>query len=1079
MVGISLREQIELYRKKYHRLEIYKGLLIFLAVLLVSSGVLALGEYFLYLTSTTKTVLFFIWLGVLLYFFWDAILKPLLSLTIGFRALTDRQIAIRMGKASPGVEDKIINILELEGDASIPSDYLSNLVSQRTKQLSGENLFQSINRSQLTRAAWVAGIPTVLLFTYAAFDAQTLQEGSSRFFNYRTAYSPKAPFVFVSESEWTAERGSKLDIELRFEGEKIPSNAHVYIDGEKLPMRKLDNGSFIWTINRVTKSENIQFEAMDFLSESRRINVLDVPSLLNFEIAVIPPAYTGISPFELTGSGDALIPEGSNVIWKMNWAYADNVSLEFRDTVQESGKEGDDFIFSQKVYSDAKYRVLGKNEVGTSFRSGQYALNVLSDKRPSGNAEWSVDSVTGMLFVRGNASDDYGVSTVQLRFETEGAESTVVGVDGSPSNFSKAVLVEENWKRFSIEIIDNDAVHGGKRTVLGPYEIGLPTDSERKEEMQNRDRNRVENLEKFRENQERAREQREELQRKMIEGTSEWKQNQMRQQMQNQQRELMEQWENMKRSFEQQNEERLLQNPEDSELAEKREELQRLLDSMNTEKLDELLDQMEREGEDMNEDNLREWMKRVEQQNERMELDAERIEELMKRLNFEQNLNQALEELENLQKRQEELSSREDDTQEEQEQLNSEFEELMEDLENLEKEDQELKRPNGFEAPKEKGEETEESMQESSDQLQQGEPQKANEQQQKSSQSMQEMMEQMTRSIMSMKMEMHVENLENLRRILTNLIHLSEDQESLLQESNSENASDVVVVNWMRRQQDLRKGYQVVDDSLTALISRIPQLDAVVTEWLVMAKSEMEQANEKMSERQMQMAVADMRESMLSLNELAVMLDGAMDQMQQQMAGMMQSDQTCERPGQGQPSSSNMRRRQQELNKAMQEMGKQQGSGEGEGNESREQNSGQGGEGENGRMRQEIVEMMRRQSQIREMLKQGGSTGNNGDLDEMLKENERDLARRNFDTEFWERQKEIEIKMLELEEAERQQEQDDQRRSTTGDRYQELRDEYMEEFIRKNQSRKEELRFEAPLLTPYYRERSSSYLRGR
>ncbi|KAB2810138.1 DUF4175 family protein [Phaeocystidibacter luteus] len=1079
MVGISLREQIELYRKKYHRLEVYRGVLLFIAVLLISSSILAVGEYFLYLNSTIKTVLFFIWLGVLLYFFWSVVVRPSLSLLIGFKALSDRQIAVRMGKASPGVEDKIINILELEGDKSIPSEYLQNLVVQRTAQLSGENLFQSINRAQLVKAAWIAGIPTVLIFTYAAFDAQSLQEGSSRFFNYSTAYTPKAPFEFVSKSQWTVERGSKLDIELSFKGEKIPSAAHVYIDNERLPMRKLENGNFLWTINRVTNSEKIQFEAMDFISDVREIVVLDVPSLLSFDISVIPPSYTRISPFELTGSGDALIPEGSNVIWKMNWAYADAVMLQFDDTIQSSSKTGDDFIYNQKIYRDSKYRVLGENEVGTTFRSGQYALNVLSDKRPTATASWNVDSVTGMLFVRGNASDDYGVARVQLKFETEGSEASTVVVEGRPSNFSKAIVVDKQWSRFSIEVIDNDAIRGGKKTVLGPYDIGLPTESERREEMQNRDRERVENLEKFRENQERAREQREDLQQRMIEGTSEWKRNQMRQQMQNQQQELMNQWEEMKRSFEQQNEERMLQNPEDSELAQKREELQRLLDSMNTDKLDELLREMEREGEEMNDDKLRDWMRRVEQQNERMELDAERIEELMKRLNFEQNLNQALEDLEDLQQRQEELANREDDTQEEQEQLNEEFEQLMQDLEDLEKEDQELKRPNGFESPKEKGEETEESMQESSEQLEQGEPQKANDKQQQSSQSMQEMMEQMSKSIMSMQMEMHVENLENLRRILTNLIHLSEDQEVLLQESNEDNASDAVVVDWMKRQQDLRKGYQVVDDSLSALITRIPQLDAVVTEWLVMAKSEMEQANEKMSERQMQMAGADMRESMLSLNELAVMLDGAMDQMQQQMAGMMQSDQTCERPGQGQPSSSNMRRRQQELNEAMKEMGQQKGSGEGEGQESRQQNSGEGGQGENGRMSQEIVDMMRRQSEIRDMLKQSGSTGNNGDLDELLKENERDLARRNFDSEFWERQKEIEVKMLELEEAERQQEQDEQRRSTTGDRYQELRDEYMEEFIRKNQSRKEELRFEAPLLTPYYRARSSSYLRGR
>lgn len=1079
---MSIKEQLQRYRRKYHRVELIRGIFLWLSVALLTTAVLALGEYFLYLGSTVKTILLILWSAVLLYFLWSLILRPLLAISTGWNSISNREIAIRIGNDNAGVEDKLLNYLELESDSTLNPEYLQKIIAQRTKDLERENFLTSIDTSRWIRAAWWAGVPTVVLFTYGIFAGQSLKEGSSRFFDYRTAYIPKAPFEFISKNEWVVDKGDELVIHLELKGDRIPSSANVIIDGERFPMQSISNGSFEWKLDRVQRSSDIYFEALDYRSDSKFIKVEEVPLLLDFAVTVIPPSYTGISPFEYKGSGDALIPAGSDVKWQTEWQSADVVAKISGSSIDTLIRSAGTWQHNERVFDNASYRIKGINNNGNVFQSGEYVLSVLRDERPTLEVDWSLDTLQSYVYVSGFTSDDYGISSLSIKVKDASGDEEVVPVPLSSGSFSTYFSAKESTVSFSVVSVDNDAVRGGKATVAGPFTLRVMSSSERREELQQKEQQTIQSVQRFQAEQEAAKKLRNEMNQRMIEGTQEWKLNRLRDQLQEQQRDLLREWEEMKESFQQQNEERMLNELNDPELEEKRKQLQELLDEMNTDKLDELLQELEEKGENMNEDNLRDWMKRAEQQNQKMEMDAERMEELMKRLNVEQSLNDVLKKLEELQQRQEDLANRSNDTQEEQDALNEDFEDLMNEMDSLSQDNDELKSPMPLDMPKEDSEEASESMEESSQELQKGNSNNANQQQQQSSESMQKMMQKMSSSVMQMEMEMHVENLENLRRILTNLIHLSVDQEQLMDAENVSVAPDGLVVEWMKEQQDLRLGYQVVNDSLRALIQRVPQVEAAVTDWMVQVESSMDNSNANMSERELLRSNSNMRESMWALNELAVMLDVTMDEMQQQMSGMMQGNQTCQKPGGGKPSMSNMRARQQQLNKMMQQMGNMQGSGKGESEGENGQNQGesQGGQGQNGRSSQQIVEMMQRQSAIREMLREKGSTGNNGDksLEELLEENERDLANRNFDTEFWDRQKEIEVKMLELEEAERLQEQDEQRESETGDRYQELREKYLQEFIRENQNTREDLRYETPLLTPYYQQRSSSYLRG-
>lgn len=1063
------------YRAKYHRLETFRGAVLWISWVLLSLAALATVEYYVFLSSAIKTWTLLAWAAGMLVLGWYWFFKPMFAWLAGWRSLSDLDIARRIGQHDPEVEDRLINLLQLKSTPSNQGELVEAIYKQREKEFAHYSFLSGLTWSRFFKALITVSAPVVLLMGYVLLEPDFVAEGPSRLLNYNTTFTPKAPFDFISEATWTIEKGDPLLIELTLEGEAVPDRAFVWIADQRYPLQRKGKSTFELRMDRWMESAPVQFEALGFRSDVREIEVLEKPALQNFIMDIIPPKYTGVSPFSMEGTGDASFPQGSTVQWRMNWMSTDSVQLESIETVRSKRNEDGSWISSGQILANANYRWLGWNDNGTSFSSGVYALRVIPDRPPSVDGQWSLDSVTGVVYASGWAEDDYGVSDIVVILYQDNGEEITLPVQRNGLNWSVVLDELAAVKRFAIRVRDNNAVTGIQSKLWGPWSLDLQSREDIQENLRNQSESRIRSIESMERQQSEIREQRNRVREQLIEGTSAWERERAVKKLEREQRELMEQWDQVKEDFQKENEEEMLRNPEDEELMEKRRELQERMEEMNTERLEELMKELEEERENMNDDYLRDWMRRVERENNRLERDLDRLEELLKRFDFEQNVNESIRQLEQLQQRQQELSQRSDDTQAEQDSLNTDFNDWKNNLDSLSKQNGELESPMSFDSPKDKAEETSESMEQSSESLQNQDSEGANESQENSSQQMEDMMEQMSSSVMSMQMQMHVENLASLRRTLSNLIHLSVDQEGLDESAVSSVANDAVVVSWMRTQRDLLQAYQLVDDSLTALVNRIPQIAAHVTEWMEAVDYQMESSNERLSNREILQATANMRESMRALNELSLMLDITMDQIQAQMSSMMQGKQNCQKPGGGKPSMSGLKKMQQQLSQEMQQMGQQPGSGT-------PQQSGENGQSGEGGMSQRLVEMMARQAQIRQMLQeQKGSTGNNGSeaLEELMEENERDLSRRNFDADFMERQREIEVKMLELEAAEREQEQDNQRESETGQRYQEFRDSRREERLKELRRRSEELRFESPQLMPYYQERIGSYLRGR
>jgi hypothetical protein len=115
-----------------------------------------------------------------------------------------------------------------------------------------------------------------------------------------------------------------------------------------------------------------------------------------------------------------------------------------------------------------------------------------------------------------------------------------------------------------------------------------------------------------------------------------------------------------------------------------------------------------------------------------------------------------------------------------------------------------------------------------------------------------------------------------------------------------------------------------------------------------------------------------------------------------------------------------------------------------------------------------------------ESLQKEGDLSGSGqlkELEQLLEQNETDLINLELDQEFYKRQREIEVKMLEAENAERQREMDPKRESQTAPQINKLANRELEEYKKKKEAELELLRLYNPQLSGYYKNQVQQYIK--
>lgn len=1072
----ELLNSLDKYRWAHFRNELLVGVLYLVSLNILTFLTFAIVEYFLYLTSSAKYVFFGFVLSVFIasLFFW--MIKPLYFFFVK-GGLSDEEIALRLGRDFPEIGDKIINAVQL-GKANVNSNELIlAAINQKIVEFKNLPLLKRVElRSVLPHLRWSLPLVGFILILVFLGKWNWISEGGNRFSKLNESFLPPAPFRVELLSNKEVVEGQDYLLKLRLIG-TLPERVYVYSREGSFLMEPTASGEFVFDFDNVQNALRFSVGDDEYRSEEFMLDFIHLPFINSRNIQIIPPGYTGLAAFEANGDSD--VPIGSKIKWSVIGAYVDSIFLRSVQPLYFQ-YQGDELFHVDHILKQSdSYELMLEGANGQEVSAGLFRFNAIGDAFPDLQVEMEIDSIGNRAVFQGIATDDYGVSKLVAHVVKSDSEENVA-IPVSRDLWSYTLNLFGSYKgkmEVYFELWDNDAVHGHKSVRSETFVLQGEDESDLLNEVERSGSKSAGSLEKMIQDREELKKLEKNLEIELNSNKKNWEIEKSRKEVIHNNAKsidrLQKETENRKRMTDRLEQEKVLPD----ELIEKRRELEKLMEEIGELQMDRLDELKKDEEKGMSEEEMQRWMDRLEKHQEATSEDLARLEELLKRMEVEEQLSIQQLKLDNLSERQEELSKSSSDESKEQNELNKELDEVIKAIDEALKKNEKLDSPLDIDKPSEDLKEAQEQQKNASNDLNQKNSSEANKKQKKASERMKEAANKLTMSIQSASMQMQMESMEDLRQLLDNLVVLSVEQEGLMARVEKADNSDPLYVDYLMGQRKVDVGFDLVKDSLMALSGRVPQIGAIVTEKVSNIDYSIDQTIDKLRERESSRAVGHQRLSMTGFNDLANLLDAVLQQMQMQMQSMMQGNQSCSKPGGSKPSMSMMKALQQSLKEGME--GQTKPGEKGKPGSKEEKGKGQGGSGSS-----EISKMLSRQEALRQMMEEWSQepgrdgNGNAKALIEEMKEMEKELSLGRITPEMIERQREIEIKMLELENAERQQEEDNKRESEEGNVEMKWGTFKEDESTDKEKGELEKLRRDNPKLKPFYRTKSRTYLRG-
>lgn len=1103
----SLLAKLDQFVRKYYKNQLIKGLLYVTALVLGLFVAIVLAEYFGRFNQFVRTIIFFSFAGFSLVVIIRWLFVPLLKLFRLGKTISYEQASDIIGQHFAQISDKLLNTLQLKEQSSsasgIEKTLLEAAIDQKTVELSPIPFSSAIDFRKNKRYLKYAIPPVLALLAIIIISPAILKEGTERIVLFDREFIPQAPFELkLLNKSLRVVQQDDFTVKVEAKGEVLPNNVYLEIEGNRFKLDKQNRNRFEFVLKNVQQSQSFRLVADEFYSNSYELEVIEKPVLTNFSVTLDYPAYLHRESETISNQGDFSVPQGTKARWTFSTKNADEVFVFDGIKSQSIEKSGSSFSFSKKLMSVFHYAVSSGNEQVKGLDTLHYSVSVVADQFPEIQVEEKKDSLSAKLFYfNGKIKDDYGFTRLAF-FAKNKADGDAAPFNRTEIKVDPSVSVNEFfhvWNLYQLEVkpgdefvyyfevYDNDGVNGPKASRSSVKEIRIPTTEDLDKQEKQQSENIKNSLSQGIKEAKALQKDFQKLQKDLLNDKNvDWKDKKQLKELLERQKELEKRVDDIKQENETKNfQQSEFDKQENQEILDKQKQLEELFDKLMTPEMKELYRQLEEMMNKVDQEKLLEKMQEMQVKNQDVEKEMDRMLELYKQLEFEQKMTENIDKLKELAKEQKELAketkeNKGDNQQqkEKQDQINKEFDKVAQEMKDLEKKAEELKNEMSPEKTEQKQEDIKKEQQNASDQLDKKQNKKASESQEKSGEKMEEMAQQLDQMMKEAQSEQQGEDMDALRQLLENLIHLSFDQEKVMQQLKATPGADPKYVSYTQLQKKYKDDAKIIKDSLFALSKRVVQLQSTVNKEIGSINRNMDRAIDYLAERQTPQATANQQYVMTSLNNLALILDGALKQMQQQMKNSKPGNANCNKPGKGQkPKPGSMSQMQENMAKQLEKMRKEMEKGNNPG----QRTKGQGQQG----MSEQLAKMAAEQGAIRRQLekmaqelnKEGKGQGNKlKDVAKQMEEIEKDIVNKNIRPETMRRQQDIMSRLLEHEKAEREREQDNKRESKQPAYPPVSNPQSYFDYQKKKQNEVELLKTMPVGLKPYYKNKSEQYL---
>ncbi|MEO8254426.1 MAG: DUF4175 family protein, partial [Flavobacterium sp.] len=863
-------QKLELFIKKFYTNELIRGILFFIGLGLLYFFFTLFIEYFLWLKPTARTILFWTFVGVEVFLFFRFILFPIFKLLKIKKGIDYNEASAIIGNHFSDVKDKLLNFIQLSNpeNNSEKSELLLASIEQKANALQPIPFSNAVNFNSNKKYLPLAIIPVFLFASfYFSGNKGIITQSLNRIVHFNATFLPPAPFEFVLlNSNLQTQQNKDFIVKFKTVGKIVPENAVIFIDEESYFMENTKPGEFEFKIEKPTQDISFYLEGNSVSSQEYQLKVVAVPSILNFEMQLNFPSHLNRKAEIIKGTGNAIIPEGTKVTWKINTQSTQKVVFSNANSVSQFNKSDNSFILSKNIAENTDYQIISSNKAIIDYEKLNYQLNVIKDQFPTIAVNQAPDSLKlTKNYLLGKISDDYGLRQLQVVYYESNKPSTAKrgtiaiksGVfDQFVFAFPANLQVQEGVTYdYYFEVFDNDMLHHFKSSKSAVFSNRITTAQEKQDLVLQQQSDNIQGLQKSLKSQDKQFSQLDKIQKSGKEKENfEFKEQQKVLDFIQQQKKQ----EDMMRNFM----DKMKNNLEESKSKKEDEfkkELEKRIASNNEEleKNKKLLDELKALNDKMKNEDLLDKLDQFKQKSKNQVKNLQQLVELTKKYYVQKKAEQLADKLDKLSDKQDKISeSEKENSLSKQQEINKDFDKIQEELKDLKKDNKELKSP--LDLPKEDNTEKaiDEDLNKASEELKNNNVSKAKPNQKNASKKMKAMSKKMEQGLEGAEMEQMEEDVKMLRQILDNLLAFSLSEESVMLRFKSLNSASPAFNKNIKLQQDLRLQFKHVDDSLFAMSLRNPKLTEDITREVGNVQYNMDKALETLSDSQISKGVS-------------------------------------------------------------------------------------------------------------------------------------------------------------------------------------------------------------------------------
>ena len=1131
----SIRQNLDQFIRKYYKNRMIKGIIYALALLLSLFLVMALLEHFGYFGTTVRAILFWCYLLASVCLLVYYVFVPLAKMFRLGKVISYEEAAKIIGRHFPEVRDKLLNLLQLQEKGDLSSDdLLAAAVEQKTAQLKPVPFQNAVDIKSNRKYLKYLAVPVVVILLLLLVSPSVITGSSHRIAHYNTQFEKPAPFSFVVENP-SLEVAQQEDFELHVlvDGNAVPAEAFINIEGNVYRMRQVDKTHYSYQFKTVQRSCDFHLEAAGVTSTQYRLNVFPKPAVVDFRVLLSYPAYTLKLQETLLNEGDLVVPQGTSVRWLFQTKDVDTLYFFVNEDVKRLVPDDNGRVsLTIRALQSFTYGFAAANHYAPVSDTLGYAVTAIEDLSPMIAVVEMHDSlVDDRLFFHGRIKDDYGFTKLEFKLvKTNVQDTSKKEVLAYGIGITKETVQEFNYSTdlsdielgpgdklvYYFEVWDNDGIHGPKSATSQQFELQVPTEKELDNIL---DRNSNEAQERAQQSMSELKKMQQdinELMRKLVDKKEfDWQDKKDLQELAKKQQRVKEMLQQMQQQL---NENKKLEQKyrdQSEQLMEKQRELERLMNEVMNEEMKQMMEQIDKMMQELDKKKVQEQLEQLKLDNQDLEKQLDQNIELMKRLEMEKKVEEAVRKTEELAEKQRELSDKteaakskddKDKLLKEQQKLSEQYDQLKQELNQIQQDYKKIDNDLNFKLDKELMDKIDQNQQGAEKSLEKGKSKDASKQQKEASEQLDQLSEQLAEAQVDLEQQDLAEDAEQIRRLLKNLVQLSFNQESLIGKVRNTFIQDPQYQSIIVGQNKIKDDFRGVEDSLRAIAKRQLNVARVINKYLGEVNSNVARSmSELLNMNQTfygtyknSQASTSMQYAMTAFNNLALVMAESLDQMQNQMRQNQQKKQNsncknqgmkksgnCSNPGKGKPSAKSMKQMQQELNKQMESLKKQLDK---QGKDSKPNGRKKIGDKSSMQMSEEFARMAAQQEMIRRMMQEYGQEMKQGDagnaklareIDQMMKQmeqTENDLVNKVITQQTINRQQQIMTRMLEHEKAEMQREKEERRESREGKEmgHQPSASD-LEQFKRMQEKNMELFRTVPPTLSPYYKAKVNDY----